>query len=114
MPAVIPPHLAKRLDERLKLLTAELALSQPQQQGVRRVLESQRAQVIKVWNDSSLPAAYRVSVTRTISDRTVEQIRSLLTEEQKLKYNRSRKPRESQAEASGQDLESWMKATSSR
>jgi len=48
---------------------------------------------MKVWNDTSLAAANRVSATRIISDRTADRIRAILTEEQKAKYNKARKPR---------------------
>jgi protein CpxP len=103
-----------RLDDRIKLLAAELGLNDSQQQGVRRILENQRAQVMKIWSDTSVPAAYRVHATRTLSDQSVEQIRALLTDEQKLKYNEARKPREDQTKDSGPSVEDWMKATNGR
>jgi len=113
-PALSASGTSARLDDRIKLLAAELGLSDNQQQGVRRILENQRAQVMKIWNDTAVPAAYRVHATRAVSDQSVEQIRALLTEEQKLKYNEARKPRENQAGDTGPSVEDWMKATSGR
>jgi hypothetical protein len=109
--SVLPQHRESVLEQRVKLLSAELGLDAQQQTEVRRILEDQRRQVMRVWSDTSGSAAYRVNATRTISDRTGDRIRALLNEEQKAKYNRPRKPRTA-AEGSGTpSVEDWMKAT---
>src|SRR3954469_6792221 len=69
------PHPSS-LDRRVSLLTAELDLDAHQQSEVRRILEGQRDAVLKVWNDNSTPAANRVNATKTISERTADQIRA--------------------------------------
>jgi hypothetical protein len=81
---------------------------------VRRILEDQRLQVAKVWDDTSVPSALRVNATRTISDRTGDRIRALLTEEQKKKYNRPRKPRAAAEHSDARSVEDWMKAANSQ
>src|SRR2546423_15043819 len=86
-------HESAALEKRVTLLSAELSLDAQQQVQVRRILEDQREQVMKVWNDSSLAAANRVSATRIISDRTADRLRAILPEGQRGKYNHSRKPR---------------------
>lgn len=107
-----PQHHATAVEQRVALLAAELNLDARQQAEVRKVLEDQRRQVMKVWNDTAVPAAYRVSATRAISDRTGDRIRALLNEEQKAKYNPPRKPREPMEGSATPSVEDWMKATS--
>ena len=63
-----------------------LNLDAKQQAQVRRLLAIQQAQIRKVWSDPSIDGDDRVGAVKAISAKTVEQIRSLLTEEQKQKY----------------------------
>jgi periplasmic protein CpxP/Spy len=109
-PGPAPTHHESALTQRVTLLSAELGLSAQQQDQVRRILEDQREQVMRVWNDSSLAAANRVSATRNISDRTADRIRAILTEEQKAKYHQARKPREAGENSASPSVEEWMKA----
>src|SRR5262245_5628552 len=60
-PGPAPTHHESALAQRVTLLSAELGLSAQQQDQVRRILEDQREQVMRVWNDSSLAAPNRVS-----------------------------------------------------
>jgi hypothetical protein len=111
------PHRAARstLEDRVKALTRSLDLDAAQQDGLRQVLEKQREQVRKVWSDeSSVPPAYRVSATRTISDATADQIRALLNEEQRKKYTPPRQPRDAAADSTKRSVEDWMNATKSK
>ena len=107
-------HASAALGQRVTLLAAELSLDGQQQAQVRRILEDQREQVMRVWNDSSLAAANRVSATRIISDRTADRIRAILTEEQKAKYNQARKPRAAGENAASPSVEEWMKAAAAK
>jgi hypothetical protein len=102
------------LEERVRLLTAELALDGQQQSDVRRILLDQRQQVMKVWNDNSVPPAYRVNLTRAIGDKTADKIRALLNDEQKAKYVAPRKPHEPQPGESKRSVEDWMNAASQK
>jgi hypothetical protein len=92
-------HGESSLDARVRMLSKALDLDATQQSELRRVLEGQRERVMRVWNDTSLPAVYRISATQAISDNTADQIRALLNDEQKKKYNPPRQPHE----ASGSD-----------
>lgn len=104
-----PQRKYSPIDRRVMLLTRELGLSATQQAQVKRVLEGQREQVARVWNDTSIPAARRVSATQAVSDRTADRIRALLTEEQRKKYIKPRQ-RDAAVGAAGADAESWMTA----
>ncbi len=111
--AAVAPH-ESILDQRVRLLSTELGLDAQQRAGVRTILEDQRRQVATIWNDPSVPAAYRVNATRNISDRAGDRIRALLTEEQKAKYNRARKPRQSAEQSATPSVEDWMKAANQK
>jgi protein CpxP len=102
---------ASALDERIALLTAELNLDAGQQAGVRKLLEEQREQVRRVWNDVTIPAGSRVGATRAISERTADQIRALLTDEQKKKYLAARQPHAPSDEPAKPSLDDWMNTT---
>ena len=102
-------HVSKpSLDDRVQILTKGLELDAKQQAELRRLLERQREDVIKVWNDASLPAPYRVSATQAISDRTADQIRALLNEEQRKRYNPPRQPHLAAEGLGRRSVEEWM------
>jgi hypothetical protein len=86
-PAVSP------LDRRVALLARELDLDATQQLKVKAVLEGQREQIVRVWQDESVPGALRVARTQAISERTADGIRALLTDAQRQKYFKPRTDR---------------------
>ena len=100
-----------RADDRVAVLTRALNLNSDQQLQLSQVLESRREQIRQVWSDNSGPAAYRISATRAIDDRTADQIRALLNDEQKKKYNPSRPPHKLGPGVEEPSVEDWMKAT---
>jgi hypothetical protein len=108
-PQVASAHSAPRADDRVRILSRALDLDAKQQSELRKVLERQREQIRKVWSDTSVPAGYRVIATRAISDKTADQIRALLNDEQKKKYNPPRQAHEAAAPSST-TVEDWMKA----
>jgi len=113
--APVPQDTARRrkraspLDRRVMLLAKELGLDATQQAQVKKVLEGQREQVARLWNDRSIPAARRVSATQAIGDRTADRIRALLNDEQRKKYIQPRQ-RDVAVGTAGGDVESWMNA----
>jgi hypothetical protein len=113
--APVPPDMGRQrkrgspLDRRVMLLAKELGLDATQQAQVKKVLEGQREQVARVWKDSSIPAAVRVSATQAIGDRTADRIRALLNDEQRTKYIKPRQ-RDAAVGTAGGDVESWMNA----
>ena len=109
--AVVQQHRPV-LDQRVALMSAELGLDERQLLELRRILINQRTQIMKLWNDTSVPPASRVGATRVISNQTGDQIRALLNDEQRAKYNQPRKPRDAAADPDARSVEDWMKATS--
>jgi hypothetical protein len=97
------------LDERVQKLSRTLNLDAAQQSQLREVLAMQREQMTRVWSDSSVPSAYRISATRAIGNQTAERIRALLTEEQRAQFSQpSQRPRE--AAPGTRSVEDWMNA----
>ena len=109
---IVQPHTLQHqhgtsLDNRVRALSKMLSLDTRQQADVRKLLEGQREQVRRVWEDAAVPAPYRISATQAISDKTADQIRALLNDEQKKKYNPPKQPHEALA-GSAPSVETWM------
>ena len=102
------------LDGRVAMLSKALGLDAKQRSELRKVLESQREQIMRVWNDPAVPAEYRIPATRAINDRTADQIRELLTDEQKKKYSPPRQPREAAPGSTTASVETGMGPANAR
>jgi Spy/CpxP family protein refolding chaperone len=101
------------LDEHVRLLTQRLDLDARQQAALRTLLVSQHEQVKQIWADVSMPAADHVSATRAITDRTGDQIRAMLTDEQKAKFGAAH-PRRDAEKSAHPDVDYWLRLTSPR
>jgi hypothetical protein len=93
------------------MLTKALELSVEQQSKVRRLLQWQREENRRAWDDQAIPAAQRVAATQAISDRTADALRALLSEEQKKRFRAPKPAREPQANSDKRSVEEWMNAT---
>ena len=100
-------HYGSSLDDRVRILSHALDLDAMQQSELRKVLEGQREQVKRIWSDISVPAAYRVIATQAMSDKTADQIRALLNEEQRKKYKPPRQHDAADGSAKP-SVEDWM------
>jgi hypothetical protein len=102
-------HEGSTLEDRVQALTQGLDLDMGQQTALRKVLVNQREQVMKVWNDPSpVPAAYRIAAVKALTDHTADQIRTILNDEQRKKYNPP--PRPTQETEQRPDVSAWMDA----
>jgi hypothetical protein len=102
------------LDRRIELLTKELDLNEAQQTEVRKLLLSQRDQVTRLWNDTSVPAPYRVNATQAISEQTADRIRALLDDKQRKRYNSPKPAHLPPADPSQRTVEDWMQAVNAK
>jgi len=75
------------LEDRVATLTKALDLDAKQQAALRKVLLGQREQMQRIWSDQSMPSANRIALTRAVTKQTADQIRALLNEEQRKKYD---------------------------
>ena len=106
-------HLQRKgisLDELVKALTQGLDLDARQQSELTVLLQTQSEHVRRIWNDASIRAPYRISATQAISDQTADQIRALLNEEQRKKFNQPRPPHEASIGSTKPSVEDWMNA----
>ena len=85
------------VDARLQRLTESLSLSAQQQQQVRIFLTRRQQQLERLHFNTSPSAVQRVHMLRSIDEQTVEQIKSVLTEEQRQKYSPTREVAEESA-----------------
>jgi len=95
------------LDERVKRFAKALDLDESQQTRLKSVLERQQAQANQVRLDQSLSGPERISRLRDLQQDTVLQIRSLLNDEQKKKYDPF--AHEKQMNSSDSYVNDWMK-----
>jgi hypothetical protein len=108
-----PRHAAvSRIEDRVRTLSKGLGLDLKQEAELRKVLERQREQVQRVWKDPALPGRWRVSATLAIDERTADEIRALLNDEQRKKYNPPRQRHEQTSDKLG--VEAWMDAMKPR
>jgi hypothetical protein len=97
------------IDERVQRLARSLDLDETQQAKLRGILENEHRQISTVRTESPPAGVDRVGLMLAILDRTREEIRAMLSEEQRKKYPAA-VPRGSTAPASA-DLDFWMRRT---
>jgi hypothetical protein len=108
------PHVSTRaasrvtLERRVAALSKALQLDTHQRAQLLVILEVQRAEVAKIWSDPAIAPAERAPVTRAVEERTADQIRGILSDNQKNRYN-LKKPQS--AQSSPPDVGKWMELT---
>jgi hypothetical protein len=109
-PAPRPPSRARvggSLEHRVDVLSKALQLDARQRAELLSILEGQRQAVSKIWSNPALLPAERAPATRAVEERTADQIRALLSDEQKKRYN---PPKPQGAEPSQASVADWMQA----
>jgi Spy/CpxP family protein refolding chaperone len=104
-----PRHSKRRvtLDDQVKGLAKSLDLNQEQQEAVKKILERRQQESVRIMRNGSGPDA--IDRFRALQTGTVEQIRAVLNDEQKKKYN-PLAPRPPQA-SDQPSVQDWIKAT---
>jgi phosphoribosylanthranilate isomerase len=74
------------VEARLQRLTVGLRLTADQQVKVRAILEKRQAQALQIHSTQALSAVDQFRKYQALDKQTVESIRSVLTEQQRLKY----------------------------
>lgn len=88
-PAIRAHHAERKgtVDERVARLTKALQLDQEQRSAVKSILEQRRQEFWWIRHDPSLSGSDRIARVRALQQITVEQIRGVLNDEQKTKYD---------------------------
>jgi hypothetical protein len=109
---VVPPHVARKratIDDRVKVLAKNLDLNESQQTAVKKILERRQQETLRIRRDPTIAGSARIEQFRMLQDRTAEEIRAVLNEEQRKKYDPFAARRIPQTE--GRSVEDWLKAT---
>lgn len=98
------------IDEQVERLTKALDLSQTQQSSVKSILEQRLQRLGQIRHDPALSGTAKIDRFRALQERTVEQIRAVLNDEQKKKYD-PLAARKVQPAPEQRSVDDWMKAT---
>jgi hypothetical protein len=101
-----------RIHDRVRLLAKALNLNKAQQSAVKGILEQRQQQAWRIRRDPSSSGSARIDKFRALQDSTVEQIRAVLNEEQKKKYDPFA-ARRIQPAPQPRSVEDWLEATTS-
>jgi hypothetical protein len=108
-PRVANTHRTPPARDPAAAFAKRLDLDAEQEAQVRRLLALQQAQIRRVWSDPLIAGDDRVGAVKAINAKTIEQIRSLLTEKQKQKYFQTL-PVGSPATQPGPSVQDWLHA----
>jgi Spy/CpxP family protein refolding chaperone len=103
------PHRYRRvtIDDQVQGLAKSLGLTETQQTAVKQILKRRQLESARILRENS--GSDRLSRFRMLQMRTVTQIRGVLNDEQKKKYNPlGQRPAQQPDQRS---VEDWMKAT---
>ena len=97
------------LDDRVSRFARSLNLSEAQQSAVKRILEQQKQEILRIRTDPSLTGSAAIDRLRALQERMVGQIRAVLNDDQKNIYN----PLAPRAipQTPQPSVEDWLKAT---
>jgi hypothetical protein len=101
------------LDDRIAILSKNLELTEAQRSAVKKILVQRQEQTLRIRN-SAEPGNVRVGQFRALQDQTVNQIRAILTDEQKKKYDPLALRKIPAPDTPQRSLEDWIKATTPR
>jgi hypothetical protein len=104
------PRVRRNIDDRVSLLAQTLELNQAQQSAVRKILEQRLQQIRWIRSDPSISGGARIERFRALQESTVEQIRAVLNEAQKKKYDPVA-VRRLQPAPQQRSVEDWLEAT---
>jgi hypothetical protein len=100
------------IDERVRRLATSLDLDETQQGRLREVLVNERREIQRLRTDNAHPGADRIGPMLAILEKTREEIRAMLNDEQRKKYP-APLPQNSTAPANA-DLDYWIRQTQPR
>jgi len=110
----IPPprHSHRRVtqEDRAKVLARNLNLDQAQQDAVLKILQARSEESLRIRRDTSISGSARMEQFRALQDKTVLQVRTVLNEEQKKKYN-PLAVRKLEPAADQKTVEDWLELT---
>jgi hypothetical protein len=95
----------RSLEHRVDVLSKALQLDARQRAELLTILDNQRAAVAGIWHNPGLLPAERTPATRAVEERTADQIRAILSDEQKKLFN---PPKPHGTESPASNVADWM------
>ena len=103
-------HRSSSIDDRVTQFAKNLDLNEAQQAAVKRILEQRQQQTLQIRLDPSITGSEGIERYRALQVSTVQQIRAVLNEEQRKKYD-PLAPRRLQPAPDQRSVEDWLKVT---
>ena len=97
----------RAIDVRVQQFSKALNLDETQQAGLKAILERQQMRTNQIRFDSNIAGGDRIGRFRALQEETVLQIRALLNDEQKKKYDPLNHSSQNDS-SSGKYLDQWM------
>lgn len=104
---------ARAIEDRVKVFAKNLDLNEAQQAAVKKILEQRQQETVRIRLDPTLIGTAKFDRFRALQDKTVEQIRAVLNEEQRKKYD-PLAVRRIQPAPGQRSVEDWINATTPR
>lgn len=98
------------LDDKIAVLSKNLELTEVQRASVKKILERRQEETLRI-RDADVPGNVRIDQFRFLQERTITQIRAILTDEQKKKYDPLISRTRPAASTPQRSVEDWIKAT---
>jgi len=92
------------------VLAKNLELTEIQRSAVKKILEQRQKDTIRIRN-SDVPGGLRIGQFRALQDRTVEQIRAVLTDQQRKKYDPMIVRKVPASDTPQRTVDDWIKLT---
>ena len=105
-----PGKPAPRLTAGQRKFAEKLELNDTQQAELAKILARQRQEIRKLWQQQNVPPGYRTAAMRAISDRTHDEIRAMLNDEQKKKYPAQHAAETPTSEQQQSLMDQWLNA----
>jgi hypothetical protein len=98
------------MDDRIAVLGKNLDLTEAQRSAVKKILEQRQQETLRIRN-SEAPGNVRIGQFRALQDSTITQIRALLTDEQKKKYDPMLVRKIPASDTPQRSVDDWIKLT---
>jgi hypothetical protein len=105
-----PRNQRPTLDDRIAALSKNLELTEPQRTAVKNILIRRQQQTLRIRN-SAVPGDVRIGQFRALQDQTINEIRAVLTDDQKKKYDPLVLRNIPKSDEPQRSLEDWIKLT---
>lgn len=98
------------LDDKIAVLSKNLELTEAQRASLKKIMERRQQETLRL-RDADVPGNVRIDQFRLLQEKTITQIRAILTDEQRKKYDPLISRTRPAASTPQRSVEDWIKAT---